>query len=315
MKRLLLLLASLPVLASANAAWGHRYEAVQPEQNPQVHVGESFTMSVEWGEGDWDENGSLIGYGLSQDGTDWTWVSIDWFEDGERSNKRCKVDLSIGEAGTYYYLYKLKKGGEEGFQNGKADWSENAAWHTDSIKSYITVTKRDYEGTVAMPTVASTSATSIALNPVEGYEYAITEAGGGETDALIFQDEVTFSGLLSKTSYDLYQRVKETATHKASALSEKLTEQTETATQLTSPTTPINRIIVNAGGINLTLIPKSKRKATVSLIALSGKTLLSQKYALVAGENTLHLSPVSEGIYILNVKMGNEIFLRKIAMP
>ena len=73
----------------------------------------------------------------------------------------------------------------------------------------------------AAPELAGKTQTRITLKPVAGYEYIIVD--DGETlSAGIWQDENVFTDLVSDTAYDVYQRVKETATHKASAVSPKL---------------------------------------------------------------------------------------------
>ena len=76
---------------SSFAQWGHRYATEQVNQNINVETGTNFTVSVEWGEGDWTN--SEFGYGTTTDGTGWTWVSLPWFEDGDGSNKRCNIRI------------------------------------------------------------------------------------------------------------------------------------------------------------------------------------------------------------------------------
>ena len=72
----------------------------------------------------------------------------------------------------------------------------------------------------AAPTMNSATATSIILNTISGYQYSL----GGSN----WQDSTTFSGLTTGTSYDFYQRVKETSTTLASATSDKTTIKTVT---------------------------------------------------------------------------------------
>ena len=183
MKNIILLISALllSVLMYADVstgltAWGHRYATEQADQNPTINAGQSVTMSIEWGEGDWQE--SKIGYGTSTDGSDWTWVDINWFENGDNTNKRCRVDITLNEAGRYYYVYKFRKGDVDGHQYGSDAWSENAAWNTESIVSYIDVLRNDYVGEVIAPTTAVIDKDSLALNAVDGYESAISAAGG-----------------------------------------------------------------------------------------------------------------------------------------
>lgn len=80
------------------------------------------------------------------------------------------------------------------------------------------ITKAPYSGTVTNPAASTVGETSIVLASVSGYEYMRT---GGS-----WQDSTTFSGLSAGTSYDFYQRVKETGTTLASDTSEKTTIKT-----------------------------------------------------------------------------------------
>lgn len=61
------------------------------------------------------------------------------------------------------------------------------------------------------PTMASSTGTSITLNPVSGYQYSL----GGT----YWQDTTTFHNLVAGSAYTFYQRVAETATTMASASS------------------------------------------------------------------------------------------------
>lgn len=86
--------------------------------------------------------------------------------------------------------------------------------------STAAITKTPYSGTVTNPVQQSVTETSVVLQNVTGYEYMYT---GGS-----WQDSATFSGLTAGTSYDFYQRVKETSTTLASGTSDKLTVKTVT---------------------------------------------------------------------------------------
>jgi hypothetical protein len=136
-KVLFLVLVLLPAIIFAQP-WGHRYDVEQVSQNIIVDINTPFTVSVEWGEGDWDADGSKFGYGISTDGTDWTWVNLPWFEDGSGSNKRCKSILSISIPGKYYYAYRMDKGGTS-YSFGGVDWAQNST--TLSAVSTIIVGK------------------------------------------------------------------------------------------------------------------------------------------------------------------------------
>jgi hypothetical protein len=73
----------------------------------------------------------------------------------------------------------------------------------------------------AVPTLSSKTQTSVTLTAVSGYQY-IMVADGADVSTGTWQDNNVFSGLSSNTAYDFYQRIKETATNNASAISAKL---------------------------------------------------------------------------------------------
>ncbi|MDR2410395.1 MAG: hypothetical protein LBE13_20105 [Bacteroidales bacterium] len=105
--------------------WGHRYHNEQPNENIRIKTGLPFTMSVEWGEGDWET--SFIGYGVSTDGSYWTWQEINYFKDGIGYNKCCKTTLRIYNQGKYYYAYKIDKNGKISYCLGDSAWKENTS--------------------------------------------------------------------------------------------------------------------------------------------------------------------------------------------
>jgi len=314
MKRIILFLVGLLFISSVFAeTWGHRYDVLQTEQNPTIYVGNSVVMSIEWGEGDWDPNGSQIGYGTTKDGNTWSWEAIDWFEDGGGSNKRCKVTLTFDEPGDYYYAYKFTKGGTSSYQYGSADWSANADWDEALIVSYIRVNeKEDYSGVVLAPTVAELSVDSIVLTAVEGYEYAVTTAGGDSLD-LSFQDTPVFKGLLTNSNYDFYQRVKETDTTKASVLSERLTVSTPVTTQVEEPLLSELKVFVDNTHMRLTITSDRVQPARVSVISLSGQLQASYDYAVNSGMNSIVLpQTLNQGLYLVAVHLGDERFVKKV---
>jgi len=104
--------------------WAHRYNIEQTNQNIVVDINTATVVSVEWGEGDWTS--TSFGYGLTTDGTGWTWVDLPWFQDGGGSNKRCKATISISNPGKYYYAYKLVKSGVTSYSFGSDAWAENS---------------------------------------------------------------------------------------------------------------------------------------------------------------------------------------------
>ncbi len=85
------------------------------------------------------------------------------------------------------------------------------------------------------PVLFARKDTSITLVSVSGYEYAVV-SDGSSLDAVIWQDSPIFSGLSPNTAYDCYQRVKETSTQKASAISPKLDAVTDIVTATPTPT-------------------------------------------------------------------------------
>jgi hypothetical protein len=105
--------------------WGHRYNNEQPNENIIIKAGVPFTVSVEWGEGDWES--SSAGYGASRDGSNWTWQEINYFKDGTGYNKRCKTTLRIYNVGKYYYAYRIVKNGKISYCLGDSAWKENTS--------------------------------------------------------------------------------------------------------------------------------------------------------------------------------------------
>lgn len=131
---LLLFLVALSVSLFAQP-WAHRYATEQASQNINVDINTSFTVSVEWGEGDWTS--TSFGYGLSSDGSNWTWIDLPWFQNGDVSNKRCKTSLNISSPGKYYYAYRLVKNGTTSYSFGTDSWAQNST--TLAANSYIAV--------------------------------------------------------------------------------------------------------------------------------------------------------------------------------
>lgn len=313
MKKAILLFSVLLVSASTFAlTWGHRYDVEQADSIFQVYVGQSFTMSVEWGNG-WSSS-PQVGYGTSSDGSGWTWVDIGWFEDGDGNNKRCKVDLTINAAGRYYYVYKFADDGDNGHQYGSDDWSENSAWDVGKIINYVDVVKNDYSGLIIAPTTAIVDFDSIALNAVLGYEYAIIEAGG-DTTLLTFQEDTVFNDLDSNTSYDIYQRVKETETTKASDLSEKLAIATAVSTKLSSPQKTSVSISSFNQYVSLNMTSDVMTDVSISMINLAGQMVSLYVTQATPGENIVTLpQQVKPGIYVVQVRSGEDYYVQKIAV-
>lgn len=105
----------------------------------------------------------------------------------------------------------------EGY-SGKLEASTSAA-----------VVKGDYAEYVIAPTNYTATYHSITIYPVgEGYEYACTPDQNASLDGL-WQDALTMENLTPSTTYYIYSRVKETATHNASQRSNTLIVTTKAA--------------------------------------------------------------------------------------
>ena len=87
----------------------------------------------------------------------------------------------------------------------------------------------------ATPKLYSKSRTTVTLTAVSGYEYTVV-GNGAHYSTGKWQASNVFTGLSSNTSYDFYQRVKETSTHKASVVSDKLDVKTNASSSYTTST-------------------------------------------------------------------------------
>jgi uncharacterized repeat protein (TIGR02543 family) len=85
--------------------------------------------------------------------------------------------------------------------------------------------------TGATPALDEKTHNRITVTAIAGYEYLIV-ADGAAVGTGTWQNSSTFTGLSAGTAYDIYQRVKETATHKASGISAKLDVTTNTGPAL-----------------------------------------------------------------------------------
>ena len=139
---------------------------------------------------------------------DLTKVSLKWV----RVDGTTETQVAAGDKDTTYTLVEADIG-----KTIRLDVTSSMLTGTLSA-STAAVTKAPYAGSVTKPAAASVAATSVTLTSVSGYEYMRT--GGA------WQDSTTFSGLTAGTSYDFYQRVKETATTLASDTSDKTTIST-----------------------------------------------------------------------------------------
>ncbi|MEG2857853.1 MAG: S-layer homology domain-containing protein, partial [Clostridia bacterium] len=119
--------------------------------------------------------------------------------------------------------------------------SVSFADQTGSVTSAATsaVAKKDFAGAVTAPEEQAKTATSVTLKAVQGYEYA--KAAAGDAVPTVFADSAQFGGLTANTTYDFYQRAKETADTKASAASAKTSITTGSAPSGASLT--VNKVI------------------------------------------------------------------------
>lgn len=92
----------------------------------------------------------------------------------------------------------------------------NTSYASDKSEALLVTTlpKGDCINKADKPILVNASNNSISLLKVDGYEYKIDDGS--------WQTSPVFNNLRWRESYTLYQRIKETATHKASAISEGL---------------------------------------------------------------------------------------------
>jgi hypothetical protein len=148
MKKVLVLLSVLMLFSFAFAnPWSHRYDTWQAEENPSINTGNTLTFAVEWGEGWWTS--TSLGYGTSGDGSGWTWIDIPWVEDGEGTNKRCSTTVTFNSAGTYYYVFKMVKDGNDYHNDGNVIWDESSLDFASVIVSYVNVVDEEVPVTLA----------------------------------------------------------------------------------------------------------------------------------------------------------------------
>lgn len=212
MNRIYILVIMLGLsLNSFALPWAHRYAPVQTAQNIVVDINTNFDVSVEWGEGGWDETeGSMFGYGTTTDGTGWIWIDIYWFQDGTGSNKRCKTTLSIATPGKYYYAYRMKKASNGGtsYSLGTDAWAENVS--TLNANSTIIVGKvskqngnwdvaTNWEGDAA-PTSASNVAILHNITVNSNAQAASLLINSGKSLTINANQSLTVTGTLTNSA-------------------------------------------------------------------------------------------------------------------
>ena len=115
-------------------------------------------------------------------------------------------------------------------------WSSSEA---GTITSAQTASVKKENSTVSkgvLPVLSDRSRHTITLTTRTGYEYMLVKNGYSYTTGT-WQGSNVFTDLTSDTYYDAYQRVKETSTHKASAVSDKLDVHTRAYSSSSSSST------------------------------------------------------------------------------
>jgi len=128
---------------------------------------------------------------------------------------------------------------------------DSDSYGTATTTVTLTVNKANAVSPVA-PSLSGKTQTTVTLTFITGYEY-IKVINGADLSTGTWQDSNVLSGLTSGTEYDFYQRIKETATHKASDTSSKLDVTTSAASTATPTATP-------------TAIPTAIPSATATLV-------------------------------------------------
>ena len=104
--------------------------------------------------------------------------------------------------------------------SGSEEWGSIQSTPTSSVQ------KADCEVTdIAVPETTEVTSSSITVKAVDGYQYACVKSGVTSLSDW-WKNSNVFTGLSSNTPYDIYQRIPQTATHKASDPSAKLTVTT-----------------------------------------------------------------------------------------
>mgnify|MGYP000398037725 CR=1 FL=1 len=137
------------------------------------------------------------------------------------------------------------------------------------------------------PVLSSKTDATVALTSVAGYEYLRVADGAAASGT--WQDSNVFSGLTPGTAYDFYQRVKETDTHKASAISAKLDATTYTKPVVTSVSVPANGTY--KAGDDLEFYVHFDEKLTITgapriALTIGSNTVYATYYGYVAGLET-----------------------------
>ncbi len=158
------------------------------------------------------------------------------------------------------------------------------------------------------PVILTIDADEIVVDTVAGYEYIIV-ADGADVSTGTWQDIASFYPISSNTPYDIYQRVKETATHYASAVSDKL-DATTAPDQLTGTAT-VSGTEVYGEELTATYTP-GNNTGTLQYQWVRGSTDItgatSDKYTLVEEDIgqliSVKISSTVEGFYLTSNQTG-----------
>ncbi len=179
--------------------------------------------------------------------------------------------------------------------------------------STAAVEKADCETAAgSTPVLESKTHNSVTLVAVDGYEYTKVADGTNVSEAP-WQDSNEFNSLTAETDYDCYQRVKETATHKASTVSEKLDVTTDAEPALVLSTVIVSgsipELTVDGEGYDLNQLTLSGQDQNGNSYDISG---LSISWQIAAGSDYATLSgsiltPANEGVGTVTATVGDII--------
>jgi hypothetical protein len=166
----------------------------------------------------------------------------------------------------------------------------------------------------AAPVLAGRTADSITLASVTGYEYILV-ADGTDITTGAWQDSSAFSALAAYTPYDAYQRVKETNTHKPSAVNAKLDVQTAdnlVSGVLTRPDTNLTVTLQGLFGRDalLSVTPLMEAGADYSLLSqsLGGRKILAAYEIAISPDDAFGL-PLTLGFLVDEKYNGRSILI------
>ena len=207
---------------------------------------------------------------------------------GERSYQWVRDGVDIGgETGQTYLLAEADVGMQISVKISTTDTTSYVTGDASAL-----IERADCEVTpIETPVLSAKTYESITVTEFSGYEYKIVLAGGAVSLTEGWQDEFVFNSLDSSTDYDIYQRVKQTTTHKASAISSKLEVATGPAplsvtaeivgTAVYGETLTINITDTNNSGV----LSYQWQREGVDIVGATAET-----YTIVQADITNHIS-------------------------